>query len=369
MLILLIIVFVAIVTLGIVYKIQTSPVDSSDDTIMEIMIPENSSAKQIGKILEENDLIRNANFFSIYVRLFKPGELYAGLHKFKKSMDYDDIFQELNIKPTYNPDQISIKFKSGVSMRKTAEIIAESLCDENDNECITNKYNEVINKSNDVEYINKLIDKYWFITEDVLNDDLYYKLEGYLYPDTYYFKNKDVTVEEIFNKLIDKMGEVLEPYKKQIEDNELTVHQILTLASMVEKESGNVKYSSKVARVFLNRLAKNWALGSDVTTYYALQIDNAKQYVEENGRGSIDYSVQSPYNTRNQDGSMNGKLPIGPISTVTDSCIEAVLYPDDSDPNIIWFISNIETGETWFYSRDEDFNKKKNELSSVNQGL
>ncbi len=359
MLILLIIVFVAIVSLGIVYKIQTSPVDSSDKTVVELDIPK-GSAKQIGQVLEDNDLIRSAKFFQIYVKLFKPGELYAGLHKFSKSMNYEEIFEELNKKPTENPDQISIKFKSGVSMRQTAEIIAENT---------NNSYDDVINKSNDVDYIKKLIDKYWFITEEVLDDQIYYKLEGYLYPDTYYFKNKDVTVEEIFDKLIDKMGQVLEPYKQQIEENELTVHQILTLASMVEKESGNVKYSSKVARVFLNRLAKNWALGSDVTTYYALQIDNAKQFVEENGRGSIDYSVQSPYNTRNQDGSMNGKLPVGPISTVTDSCIEAVLFPDDSDPDIIWFISNIETGETWFYSSSKDFEKKKAELSSVNQGL
>jgi UPF0755 protein len=291
------------------------------------------------------------------------------MHKFSKSMNYEEIFDELNVKPTENPDQISIKFKSGVSMRKTAEIIASSLCDENDNECINNKYNEVINKSNDVDYIKKLIDKYWFITEEVLDDQLYYKLEGYLYPDTYFFKNKDVTVEEIFDKLIDKMEQVLEPYKEQIQNNELTVHQILTLASIVEKESGKVEYSSKVARVFLNRLAKNMALGSDVTCYYALQIDNAKKYVEENGRGSIDYSVQNPYNTRNGDGSMNGKLPVGPISTITDSCIEAVLNPDDTDPDIIYFISNIETGETWFYSNYNDFTKKKNELSSVNQGL
>ena len=359
MLILLIIVFVAIVSLGIVYKIQTSPVDSSDKTVVELDIPK-GSAKQIGQVLEDNDLIRSAKFFQIYVKLFKPGELYAGLHKFSKSMNYEEIFEELNKKPTENPDQISIKFKSGVSMRQTAEIIAENT---------NNSYDDVINKSNDVDYIKKLIDKYWFITEEVLDDQIYYKLEGYLYPDTYYFKNKDVTVEEIFEKLLDKMGQVLEPFKQQIEENELTVHQILTLASIVEKESGKYEDGPKVARVFLNRLAKNMNLGSDVTCYYALQIDNAKKYVEENGRGSIDYSVQNPYNTRNQDGSMNGKLPIGPISTITDSCIEAVLFPDNTDPDILYFISNIETKETWFYSNYSDFTKKKAELDSVNKGL
>jgi UPF0755 protein len=368
MLILLIIVFVSIVILGIVYKIQTSPVDSSDKTIVELDVPK-GSAKQIGELLEENDLIRSAKFFSIYYRLFKPGELYAGKHSFSKSMNYEEIFEELNVKPTYNPDEITLSFKEGITMRKIAEVIANGT---------NNEESAVFDKLVDNEYLDKIIAKYWFVTDDIKNSELKYSLEGYLFPDTYNFKNKDVTVEEIFNTMLDEMEKVLEPYKEDIQKSDLSIHQLITLASVIEKEAVDCnsdsctdkdEYRVNISRVFYNRLESNMNLGSDVTTYYALDIDNAKKYVEEDcgGRNCINYNVESPYNTRNGDGSMNGKLPVGPIATVSKGSIKAAIYP--SDVNYKYFIANIQTNELFFYENINDFNAKKKELSSVNQGL
>ena len=106
-------------------------------------------------------------------------------------------------------------------MRKVAEVIADAT---------NNSYESVIEKSNDTDYIDKLIKKYWFITDEIKNDDLKYKLEGYIFPNTYRFKNKDVTVEEIFNKMLDEMGKVLEPYKEDMEKSNLSIHQLITLA-------------------------------------------------------------------------------------------------------------------------------------------
>ena len=364
-------IFITIIVLYIAYNRNLKAVDSSDTTIMEVEIPKGSNASDIGKILKEKDLIRSSTFFNIYVKLFKPGEMKAGLHKFSRSMTFKEIIDELLVTPTYNPDEIEIKFKEGITMRKVAEVIAEST---------NNSYESVLEKANDTEYIDKLIEKYWFITDAVKNDELKYKLEGYIFPNTYRFTNKDVTVEEIFNKMIDEMGKVLEPYKEDMEKSNLSIHELITLASIIEKEAVNCnqntckskdEYRDNISRVFYNRLNSNMSLGSDVTTYYALEIDNALQYVEDNCNGvnvnCIDYGVQSPYNTRLGDGSMNGKLPVGPISTISKGSLKASIYP--SDVNYVYFVSNIQTKEMFFYENYNDFLKKKNELSAVNKGL
>ena len=363
-------ILVTIIVLFIAYNRNLKAVDSSDTTIIEVDIPKGST-QQIGKVLKENDLIRSSTFFNIYVKLFKPDEFKAGRHKFSRSMTFKEIIKELQETPTYNPDEIEIKFKEGITMRKVAEVIAEST---------NNSYESVIEKANDVEYIDKLIDKYWFITDAVKNDELIYKLEGYLFPNTYRFTNKDVTVEEIFNKMINEMGKILEPYKEDIEKSNLSIHELITLASVIEKEAVDCnqnsckdkdEYRVNISRVFYNRLSSNMSLGSDVTTYYALEIDNALQYVEDNCNGvnvnCIDYGVQSPYNTRLGDGSMNGKLPVGPISTISKGSLKASIYP--SDVNYVYFVSNIQTKEMFFYENYNDFLKKKNELSAVNKGL
>ena len=363
-------ILVTIIVLFIAYNRNLKAVDSSDTTIIEVDIPKGST-QQIGKVLKENDLIRSSTFFNIYVKLFKPDEFKAGRHKFSRSMTFKEIIKELQETPTYNPDEIEIKFKEGITMRKVAEVIAEST---------NNSYESVIEKANDVEYIDKLIDKYWFITDAVKNDELIYKLEGYLFPNTYRFTNKDVTVEEIFNKMINEMGKILEPYKEDIEKSNLSIHELITLASVIEKEAVDCnqnsckdkdEYRVNISRVFYNRLSSNMSLGSDVTTYYALEIDNALKYVEDNCNGvnvnCINYGVQSPYNTRLGDGSMNGKLPVGPIATISKGSLKAAIYP--SDVNYVYFVANIQTKEMFFYENYNDFLKKKNELSAVNKGL
>ena len=363
---------VTIIVLFITYKRNLKPVDSSDTTPITVEIPTGAVSKDIGKILKDKDLIRSSTFFNIYVKLFKPGNMKAGVYTLNKSMSLTEIIDTLVKGNSYNPDEIRLSFKEGINMRKIASVISEGT---------NNSYDEVIKKSRDVEYLDKIIEKYWFIDEQIKNSSLKYNLEGYLFPDTYNFKNKDVTVEEIFNKMLDEMEKVLEPYKSDILKGQYTPHELLTLASVIEKEAVDCNkskdntckdkddYRVKISKVFYNRLNSNMSLGSDVTTYYALDIDNAKKYVEETcgGKNCINYSVVSPYNTRLTDGSMNGKLPIGPISTVSVGSLKASIYP--SDVNYVYFVSNIEDKVMYFYDNYNDFLKKKNELAKVNNGL
>lgn len=358
--ILLVLITSAIIALGISYKVNLRAVDKSDTSLIEVVIPEGSSIKKIGEILKEKDLIRSSTFFNIYTKLFNVGPLKATKYQLSRSMDFETIIETLEKGNSYNESQIELTFKEGISMRDIANTISEKT---------NNSYEDVIKVSNDEEYIDELINKYWFITDDIKNDELYYKLEGYLFPDTYFYKNKDVTVKEIFNKMIEEMANVLNPLKDDILKSDLSVHEILTLASMVQKESpDNEEYRKNIASVFLNRIERKMSLGSDVTTYYALKIDNAKKYIDEKcgGKNCIDYNYKSPYNTRLSSG-MSGRLPVGPIGTVSKEAINAAVYPSDTD--YIYFLANIKTGKTFFYENYNDFLKKKSDLQSVNGGL
>ena len=349
-LIFVIVVGVILVTLGVLYKINTSPVSNSDE-IKEITIEKGAN---IGKVLKDNNLIRSELFFKIYSKLFSvDGKLKAGKYELKESMSFNEIIDILKEGNNYNENEISLIFREGINMRKVASIIASGT---------NNKEEDVFSLLKDEEYLNSLINDYWFITNDIKNDKIYYSLEGYLYPDTYRFASRDVTVKEIFNKLIKKMDSVLTPLKEKIEKSKFNVHEILTLASMAEKEENKKEYRDEVVSVFVNRIEKKMSLGSDVTTRYALKIDDAKKVLKKS-----EYAYASPYNTRLTDGSMNGKLPVGPISTVSDSSILAAINYADTD--YLYFIANINSNETFFFSKSSDFEKKKRELSSVNNGL
>lgn len=343
---------IIIVVCCLFYNYQLSPVSKSDK-IVEIEIPKNTTTRGIASILKENNLIRDERMFLVYVKIMKINNMKAGYYDFSYNMGTKKIVSLLHEGSKKNPDEIEITFKEGITMRDIATVISNNT---------NNSYDSVIEKANDTVYINSLIDKYWFITEDIKNKNIYYKLEGYLFPNTYRFNNKDVTVEEIFNKMIAEMANVLESYKKDIESSHLSIHEILSLASMVEKEAAREQDRSKVASVFMNRIKSGMSLGSDVTTRYAFKVDNPKQVLTK-----VQYNTPNPYNTRVTDGSMNGKLPVGPICTLSESSIKASVYPDDT--NYIYFIANIQTLETFFYDNYSGFSQKKDELASVNGGF
>ena len=335
------------------YKYQISPVSNSDKKI-SIEIPANTTQKQIAKILKDNKLIRDERIFILYLKIMKPSSLKAGFYELSPNMGVKKIVSILENGSKINPNEIKMTFKEGITMRSIAKVIADNT---------NNSYDSVIEKSNDSEYLNKVIEKYWFLTNDILNNNIYYKLEGYLFPETYIFENADVTVETIFNKMLDQTEKVLEPLKGDIEKSSLSIHQIMTLASMVEKESyDNDEDRKNIASVFINRINRGMSLGSDVTTRYALKIDDAKKALS-----AQQYQTKNPYNTRVTDGSMNGKLPVGPISTVSISSIKAAVYPNTT--NYIYFIANIKTQETFFFDNASGFEAKKQELRAVNGGL
>ena len=346
MLIFLLISGVLSITIGVLFKYYSDAV--GDDEEVEVTIESGSLGAKIGEELEKKELIKSATFFKVYLKLFNIQGLKAGKYTLNKNMALKDIVSTLQEGNNYN--EISLTFQEGINMRKIASIIANGT---------NNEEKDVFDLLEDEEYLKELIADYWFITDDILNKNIYYSLEGYLYPDTYRFISKDIKVKDIFEKLLKKMDTVLTPYKEEIEKSEFNIHELLTLASISEMEVRNKEdYRAKVAGVFINRLHKGMSLGSDVTTRYSIKLDEKRALTKK------EYDTVNSYNTRSS--TMAGKLPAGPIAMVDSSSIEACLHYFESD--YIYFIANINTGETFFYNNSREFEKKKEELSSVNKG-
>lgn len=322
------ILLVGIFAVGFFYNISISAISKKSEPVV-VEIKENSTPYSVVDTLYENKLIKNKFVYKLYVKLNNVNNIKASVYEFNRNMKLKEIIEMMEKGNSYNPDQITVTFKEGLNVRKIARIIDEET---------NNSYDDVINLMADKEYIDTLINKYWFLTDSIKNSKIYYPLEGYLFPNTYSFANKDVTVKEIIETMLDEMGKQLDKYKDKIKASEFNIHEIMTLASIVELEGGNADDRAGVAGVFYNRIKDGWVLGSDVTTYYYLKIDDFKQSL--NGNANL-YTCDNAYNTRCT--SFVG-LPVGPISNPGHESITATI--DYTKHNYYYFVADCK-GKTY----------------------
>ena len=325
--IILIVLLALVFALGFFYNYLISPMSrKSEKVVVEI---KEGSIYSIGDTLYENDLIRNVFIFKLYVKLNGVNSLKASTYQFDKNMNLKEIIEMMEEGNSYNPDQITITFKEGLNVRKIAKVVEENT---------NNSYDDFMNLMNNDEFIDEKIAEYWFLTDSIKDSKIYYPLEGYLFPNTYAFLNKDVSCEEIVNTMLDEMEKQLESYREKIDNSEYNIHQLITLASIVELEGASASDRASVAGVFYNRIKDGWVLGSDVTTYYFLKIDDFKQSL--NGNKDL-YTCDYAYNTRCT--SFVG-LPVGPISNPGKESIDATI--NYSKHNYYYFVADC-SGKTY----------------------
>lgn len=321
------------------YNYQLTPVSKSEK-IISIEIPANTTTRGISNILKENNLIRDQRVFLIYIKLMNVENMKAGYYELSPNMGVKKIVSILEEGSKLNPNEIRLTFREGINIRKVASIISEST---------NNSYDSIIELLKDDEYLDQLIEKYWFLDESIKNEKLYYSLEGYLFPDTYYFTDKDVSVKDIFDKMLNRMDQVLTPYKEEIEKNGKGVHDILTLASVIEKE-GKTRDFGMISSVFHNRIGIHQKLESCATGYYGLGLD-----FNELGIATREViSAKNDYNTY----QING-LPVGPISLPSKDAILASLHPNNTE--YLYFLSDNQ-GVTYFFKTYSEHQKKQQEL-------
>lgn len=320
------------------YQYQVSPTDKSSNAKVEVVIKQGMSTSQIASLLKKKYLIKDEFFFKVYMKLNRRDSIKASTYYLSKNMNLDNIVSLLE-KGASNTD-ISITFKEGKTIKDYAKVLSETTNISED---------EFLTKMKDKTYLTSLIKSYWFLTDAILDSNIYYGLEGYLAPDTYNFKDKDVTVEEVIKTLLDQEEKNLSPYKDTL--SKMNVHEVLTLASISELEG--LKYTDRklIVGVFQNRLGKGMNLGSDVTTYYAFNQAMDKDLTSEM------FNTYNPYNTRSSE--MAGKLPVGPICNPSIESIMASINPTKSD--YYYFVAD-KNGNVYYTKTSSEHSAKVKEL-------
>lgn len=339
-----VILLIAILVCSLIVQLFVGPVNKKDSKNYLVIMEQGDTYSSIANFLEEQGLIRSSLGYKIHIKLHPPKEtLKAGKHYLRKSMTLNQIIEELG-KPTQNTDVITITFKEGLNIRQIADIISHN----------TNyTREEVIDFMANPTYLDSLIKKYWFLTDEIKNPEIYYPLEGYLYPNTYEF-NKGDSIADIIERMLEETAKQLEPYKSEFSKTNYTVHQVMTVASMSEIEAISESDREQVARVFYNRLDANMSLGSDVTTYYAAKIN-----IGERDLYMSEINDVNAYNTRSA--SMAGKLPIGPICNPSITAIKTAINPAPSD--YLYFVAD-KNRKVYFTKTDAEHNAIIEQLRS-----
>lgn len=305
-----------------------------------ITITEDDTIKTISKKLGQANLIRYPGLFQFFAEVTgKDENISAGTFTLNSQLDYNAM---INAMVSYGSarEEVDIMFPEGYNCAQIFKLL------EKNNVCSVAELEEYA--------ANGELSDYWFL-EGVKRGDKY-SLEGYLAPDTYTFYTNDEPrrvlekfLNEFDSRFTDIMKENFESMQKQfatmlrnsgfssayIEENALTLHQVVTLASVIEKETSSNGESYDIASVFYNRLANPsiLSLGADATVYYAVG-----DYFGEIGELTAEHlAVDSPYNTRKSKG-----IPPGPICNMGVHSLYAALEPNDTDYH--YFVFDSEKG-------------------------
>ena len=244
-----------------IYNNALSPVaKKGEGKDIKLLVEKGDTVKEIAKLLKEKGAIKDENIFNLYTRISGKSAFKQGRYKFNTENDVKTIVEKL-VKGDVNKEEIKLQLLEGKTIKDLAEVVEKTT---------TNSKEQFLNKMKDKEYIKKISEKYWFIDYDtVTKEGIYYPLEGYLFPDTYIFDNKEVSIETIVDTMLKQTEKKLADYKNIQGEKKLTIHEVLTLASIIELEAGTSKTKSEekeltdreiVAKIFMNRLNKKMSL-------------------------------------------------------------------------------------------------------------
>ena len=335
---------IVLISLFFVYTNLLKAVDVSDKSSIFVEIKEGYTTKKIAQVLEEKGLIKNKDFFVLYSKVNKLKSLKAGNYELSKSMNMEKII-DIITGGHVKRDVQNLTFKEGKRITDYAKIISDYTGE---------SYDDVIKIFKDREYTKELISKYWFLENDILNNDIYYPLEGYLASDTFEIE-KGTNAKQIIEKLLNQSDIVFTKYKDKLKDHNL--HWYITMASILELEGTNTENRKMIQGIFVNRLNGGYNLGSDVTTYYASKVDMGERDLYQ-----AEIDSNNPYNTRPM--SSAGKLPVGPICNPSDESINAVL---NYTPNEYFYFVADKNGKLYFTKTEGEHTAIIQKLK--NQGL
>lgn len=311
-------------------KMFSLPVDSKNDTKISIEIEDGMTINEIGELLFENDLIRNTKYFQKFLKNNNLQNLKSGYYELSKSQSLLEISKILN--KGARPIGIKVTFPEGYTCYQFAKLLEEK-------KIITSS--EEFLKS--IKNADTFYEKHPFLKQNDIKI-----LEGYLYPDTYFFE-ENTSSSDIINEMLFRFEDVLA--NNEIVNNlpkNMSLNNIITLASIVQKEASNIDEMPIIAGVFYNRLNINMPLQSCVTVEYEI----GRELTPKERLSAEDIRKESLYNTY-----VNTGLPPTPISSVSLDSIKAAINPEST--NFFYFVAD-RNGKTHFSrTYEEHLNKIK----------
>ncbi len=295
------------------------PADSRDSSPRVVQIPRGATAAAVARLLSEQGLIRHELAFRLLARFYRVDRgLKAGRYELRPSMSAWEILSRLRRGERL---KVTVTIPEGWRAEQVADLFARRGFGSRE------EFLRVLSRREEVAE--------WVPADPALR----YPVEGYLFPDTYVFSGEE-TPAEVVSFLVRRFRRVFSPeMESRARELGLTVHQVVTLASVVEKEARLEEERALIAGVFWNRLRSGMRLDADPTVRYAL----GKM---EGPLLPADLKVDSPYNTYRYPG-----LPPGPIASPGLSSLLAVLYPRETP--YFYFVARPEGGHVFSRTLEE----------------
>ena len=328
------------------------PIDPASKQYVKVQIPEGANSQEIGSILEKSGLIKHGLLFTAYVKYKNYSDLKSGYYNLQKSMSTEDLIKALQKGGTPEPQEVvyaNLTIPEGFTLEQIAQTVAQ----------LQGEFKEPLTaeafmaKVQDENFIAQEVAKYSKLLESLPAKDsgVRYRLEGYLFPATYTIK-ESTTIESLIDEMLATMDKNLSPHYATIKEKNLTVNELLTIASLVEKEGAKTEDRKLIAGVFYNRLNLGMPLQSNIAILYAE--GKLGQKISLADDVAIDTTIDSPYNVYTNIGLMPG-----PVDSPSLDAIESSINQTKSDN--LFFVANVQDGKVYFAATKEEHDKNVEE--------
>ena len=346
-------IFLALISAGGYFGYQyvqssLQPVDADSKQYVTVQIPEGANVQEIGKTLEDAGLIKHGLVFGLYAKYKNYADLKSGYYNLQKSMSTEDIIHELQKGGTaeaQEPVLAALTIPEGYTIDQMAQAVGQLQGDFK--EPLT--ADAFLAKVQDENFISQEVAKYPSLLESLPTKEsgARYRLEGFLFPATYSIK-ESTTVESLIDEMLAAMDKTLAPHYSTIKSKNLTVNELLTIASLVEKEGAKTDDRKLIAGVFYNRLNLGMPLQSNIAILYAQ--GKLGQKISLADDAGIDTSINSPYNVYTNLGLMPG-----PVDSPSLDAIESSINQTKSEN--LYFVADVTDGKVYYASNKEEHDR------------
>lgn len=316
-------------------KSALKPVNPDATKTIAVEVPIGSSLSSISALLEKKGIIKDAKVFKYYAKFKNESQFQAGNYDLTQAMTLDELIKSLKTGKVYREPIFTMTIPEGLTLDQIGKIVEKKTP-------YTQK--EFMDLVTSEAFVQKMMANYpELITDAVLADNIRYDLEGYLFPATYSYFEEKPSLESIVEEMIAAMNNVVKNYSEVLVEKQMSVHQLLTFASLLEEEATAQTDRETIASVFYNRIEKGMPLQTDPTVLYALGSHKDRVLYE-------DLEVENAYNTYKNKG-----LPPGPIAGAGKTSIEAALNPSKTD--YFYFLADKEGVNHFSKTYDEHLQK------------